>query len=101
METGGCLVAFEPTGDPGAVVSGVRLITPAVSLGSVDTLIQHPMSLTHHSVSPDGRREGGIADGLLRLLVGLEDADDLWSDLDQALVATARDADALSAEDRR
>ncbi len=66
----------------------VRLITPAVSLGAVDTLIQHPAGLTHRLVDPAARAASGISDGLLRLAVGLEDVHDLWLDLEQAL-ATA------------
>ncbi|MFF0145105.1 cystathionine gamma-synthase [Amycolatopsis sulphurea] len=82
---GGPLVSFAVTGDPHAVIGAVRLITPAVSLGSVDTLIQHPASLTHRMVAEDDRTGSGITGGLLRLSVGLEDIEDLWLDLDQAL----------------
>ncbi|MCF6522446.1 PLP-dependent aspartate aminotransferase family protein [Streptomyces sp. JJ36] len=82
---GGAMVAFEPAGDPHEVIAGVRLITPAVSLGSVDTLIQHPASISHRIVPEDDRRSGGIGGKLLRMSVGLEDAEDLWADLDAAL----------------
>ena len=82
---GGAMVAFEVTGDPHRVISGVRLITPAVSLGSVDTLIQHPGSISHRIVPEDDRRSGGISEKLLRMSVGLEDVEDLWSDLDAGL----------------
>lgn len=85
---GGAMVAFEVHGDPHAVIGAVRLITPAVSLGSVDTLIQHPASISHRIVGPDGRRSGGVRDGLLRMSVGLESVDDLWHDLDAALAAS-------------
>lgn len=85
MRGGGSLVAFEVAGDPHAVVAGVRLITPAVSLGSVDTLLQHPASLTHHIMDREDRETAGISDRLLRISVGLEDPDDVWADLDQAL----------------
>jgi len=78
-------VSFDVVGDPHAVIAAVRLVTPAVSLGSVDTLIQHPGSLSHHIVAEDDRRGAGIGDRLLRLSVGLEDVDDLWADLDKAL----------------
>ncbi|OJF11987.1 trans-sulfuration enzyme family protein [Couchioplanes caeruleus] len=81
----GALVSFEVTGDPHEVVGAVRLITPAVSLGSVDSLIQHPASLTHQVVDPESRADGGISDQLLRMSVGLEDVDDLWTDLSKAL----------------
>ncbi|SOE16168.1 cystathionine gamma-synthase [Streptomyces sp. 2323.1] len=82
---GGAMVAFEVAGDPHDVIAGVRLITPAVSLGSVDTLIQHPASISHRIVDADDRRGAGVSDRLLRLSVGLEDAEDLWADLDRAL----------------
>jgi methionine-gamma-lyase len=85
MTSGGALVSFEVTGDPHAVVGAVRLITPAVSLGSVDTLIQHPTSLTHHIMDPADRADIGITEQLLRLAVGVEDGEDLWRDLDTAL----------------
>lgn len=68
-----------------AVMASVGLITPAVSLGSTDTLIQHPAGLTHRLVDPDAKEAAGIDDGLLRLSVGLEDLDDLWRDLGGAL----------------
>jgi cystathionine beta-lyase/cystathionine gamma-synthase len=58
-----------------------------VSLGSTDTLIQHPAGLTHRLVPDDVKAELGITDGLLRLSVGLEDLEDLWSDLEHALAA--------------
>ena len=84
----GTMLAFEVEGGydaARAVVEAVRLMTPAVSLGSVDTLIQHPAGLTHRVLSDGARAEGGIAPGLLRLSVGLEAADDLWADLTAAL----------------
>jgi methionine-gamma-lyase len=71
--------------DPHEVIGAVRLITPAVSLGSVDTLIQHPASISHRIVDADDRRGAGVSDHLLRMSVGLEDVEDLWSDLDAAL----------------
>ena len=86
----GTLVAFHLEGGMTAarqLLRSLRLITPAVSLGSTDTLIQHPASLTHQVVSEEGRAAGGIDDGLIRLSVGLEDPDDLWRDLDRGLDA--------------
>ena len=59
------------------------LFTHAVSLGGVDSLIQHPAALTHRPVSPEARP----ADSLVRLSIGLEAPDDLIADLDRALVA--------------
>ncbi|MEV1147166.1 PLP-dependent transferase [Micromonospora sp. NPDC049799] len=68
-----------------AVADGCQLITHAVSLGGVDTLIQHPASLTHRPVQGEAKPGGG----LLRLSVGLEDPEDLWADLGRALAAVA------------
>lgn len=87
MRGGGPLVSFEIDGDPHALIGAVRLVTPAVSLGSVDTLIQHPASISHRIMDPTDRVRSGISDQLLRMSVGLEDVDDLWDDLDQALKA--------------
>lgn len=84
----GAMLSFEVAGGLDAaarVLAGVRLITPAVSLGSTDTLIEHPAGLTHRAVEPQAREAAGITPGLLRLSVGLEEADDLWADLSAAL----------------
>lgn len=84
---GGAMIAFEVHGDPHDVISAVRLITPAVSLGSVDTLIQHPASISHRIVEETTRHDAGVNDRLLRMSVGLEDPEDLWADLNTALGA--------------
>ena len=89
---GGAMIAFEARTDPHEVIAGVRLITPAVSLGSVDTLIQIPASISHRVVGEEDRRDSGVSDSLLRLSVGLEDVEDLWSDLDRALAPVPRGA---------
>jgi methionine-gamma-lyase len=68
-----------------AVLAGLEWITPAVSLGSTDTLLQHPAGLTHHVVDEKARAACGIGPGTLRLSVGLEDVEDLWIDLDTAV----------------
>jgi len=68
-----------------SVMASVGLFTAAVSLGSTDSLIQHPAGLTHRIVGEDAQAEGDIGSGLLRLSVGLEDVDDLWADLSSAL----------------
>lgn len=81
----GAMLAFCPRRDPHTVVGKLQLITPAVSLGSVDTLIEHPAALTHRLVDRVDRADCGVPDELLRLSVGIEDIDDLWADLDQAL----------------
>ena len=59
----------------------------AVSLGSTDTLAQHPAGLTQRAATADARTAGGITAGLIRVSVGLEAADDLWADLDRAIRA--------------
>lgn len=89
MKGPGSLMAFELAGGfeaASVVMSEVKLMTPAVSLGSVDTLIQHPAALTHRVVNPDAREHSGISQSLMRLSVGLENPEDLWADLEQALV---------------
>ncbi len=67
------------------LMNNVRLITLAVSLGGVESLIEHPASMTHASIAPEERQEAGILDELVRLSVGCEDFEDLREDLDQAL----------------
>lgn len=67
------------------VLGKVRLMALAESLGGVETLISHPAIMTHASVPPERRQALGITDGLLRVSVGIEDADDLIDDLTQAL----------------
>lgn len=62
-----------------------RLFTLAESLGGVESLIEHPAIMTHASIPAETRNRIGIADGLIRLSVGIEDADDLIADLEQAL----------------
>jgi len=62
-----------------------RLFTLAESLGGVESLIEHPAIMTHASIPPDKRDALGISDSLVRLSCGIEDADDLIADLDQAL----------------
>ncbi len=88
MNGPGTMVSIDVRGGYAAarsVMSAVRLVTPAVSLGSTDTLIQHPAGLTHRIVGEDAQQEGEIGPGLLRISVGLEDVEDLWSDLSAAL----------------
>ena len=79
----GSLILTLAGGAPAAaeVAGACELITHAVSLGGVDTLIQHPASLTHRPVEGDAKPCGG----LLRVSVGLEDPEDLRADLAQAL----------------
>jgi cystathionine gamma-lyase len=67
------------------LVEGVRLFALAESLGGVESLIGHPAMMTHASVPVDRRQAMGLSDGLVRLSCGVEDAEDLIADLDQAL----------------
>ena len=64
-----------------------RVFTLAESLGGVESLIEHPAIMTHASVPQAQRKELGISDALVRLSVGIEDADDLIADLEQAFMA--------------
>ncbi|MHC4944000.1 MAG: trans-sulfuration enzyme family protein [Planctomycetota bacterium] len=87
---GGALMAFGVHGgiEGGrTVLENVKLATLAVSLGGVETLIQHPASMTHAGMSPEAREEAGITDGLVRLSVGIENIEDLKADLASALNA--------------
>ncbi len=69
------------------VLSGTRLFALAESLGGVESLIEHPATMTHASVPRETRVQAGLEDSLIRLSVGIEDADDLIRDLDEALTA--------------
>jgi cystathionine gamma-lyase len=69
-------------------VSSTHLFTLAESLGGVESLIELPAAMTHASVPPEQRKALGIDDGLVRLSVGIENADDLLADLEQALSAS-------------
>ena len=66
-------------------LAALRLFTLAESLGAVESLAEHPASMTHASIPAEHRARTGIADGLIRLSVGLEDVEDLWQDLERAL----------------
>jgi len=92
MRGGGAMIAMRMAGGYAAaaqVAGGLRVFTHAVSLGGVDSLVQHPGALTHRPVAPEARPDGGI----LRLSIGLEHVDDLVADLAQALHAvTVSDA---------
>ena len=83
----GGMVAFDTGSLENArtVLESVRLCTLAESLGGVETLISHPATMTHASVLPETRERLGITGGLVRISVGLEDAEDIIADLDQAL----------------
>jgi methionine-gamma-lyase len=88
MQGAGAMISFVIRGsveDGMAFMNQLKLCERAVSLGEAHTLIQHPASMTHSPVPAEIRREMGIADGLIRLSVGLENVEDIWSDLEQAL----------------
>lgn len=88
----GAMISFELKGglEAGrAVMDHVRLATLAVSLGGVETLIEHPASMTHAGMSRESRLEAGITDGLVRYSVGIEDVADLLADLEQAFRSIA------------
>ncbi len=88
MQGFGGMIAFEIKGGREAAIrllDNVKLMTLAVSLGDVDTLIEHPASMTHSTYSPEELAETGISEGLVRLSVGIEHVDDLVEDLSQAL----------------
>ncbi|MCK6448068.1 MAG: cystathionine gamma-synthase [Planctomycetes bacterium] len=88
MKNFGGMVSFEMKGGVAAgnaVASNTRLFTLAESLGGVESLIETPPSMTHASIPAETRRAAGLADGLVRLSVGIEHVDDLVADLGQAL----------------
>ncbi|MCU0664101.1 MAG: PLP-dependent aspartate aminotransferase family protein [Myxococcota bacterium] len=88
MDGPGALISFEVKGGIEAgriLLDNVELMTLAVSLGGVETLIQHPSSMTHAAMSQPERIKAGITDGLVRLSVGCEDVRDLIADLEHAL----------------
>lgn len=88
MRLPGAMISFEVKGGKEAgskLMNSVKLCTLAVSLGDAETLIQHPASMTHSPYTPEERAASNITEGLVRLSVGLEDADDIIADLKQAL----------------
>ena len=70
--------------EAGRVLGRVKVFSLAESLGGVESLINHPASMTHASVEPDRRKTVGVTEGLIRLSCGVEDADDLLEDLERA-----------------
>lgn len=90
QRAGGGLVAFEVEGgaDAGiAVMNSVKLCSLAENLGAVETIVTHPASMTHGYIPREARERLGIAEGLIRLSVGLEEPADIIADLDRALRA--------------
>src|SRR4029079_17568930 len=66
-------------------INKLQMCVRAVSLGTCDTLLSHPASMTHFGVPKEKRLQYGITDGLIRMSVGIENIDDILNDLDQAL----------------
>ena len=86
----GAMVSFDIKGgekEAFAFLNHLKLVKLAVSLGSTESLAQHPATMTHAGVAPADKVAYGITDQLVRLSVGVEQVDDLWWDLNQALEA--------------
>ena len=82
------MLSFEPNPAvvaPEALMRRLRLITPALSLGHIETTICSPVKTSHARMSPAARQKMGVTDALLHLSVGIEDVADLIADIDQAL----------------
>ena len=88
MQQFGTVLSFELVGGRAAVRDAferVQLCRIATSLGGPETLLCHPATSTHVSLTPDEQEAAGVSDGLIRMSVGLEDADDVIADLVAAL----------------
>jgi len=88
MKQSGGMIAFELKGglETGRhFMNALQLFSRAVSLGSAESLAQHPASMTHSTYTREERARHGISEGLVRLSIGLEDIDDLLADITQAL----------------
>lgn len=89
MKHPGALMSFEVKGGLEAgkrFIDKLQMCVRAISLGTVDTLISHPASMSHKGLSKEEREKFGITDGLIRLSVGIENIADILTDLDQALL---------------
>ncbi len=87
-DAAGGMISFELKGGLLAgekMMNSVKLAQLAVSLGGVETLIQHPASMTHASMGKEARESAGITDGLVRLSVGIENVDEIIADIEQSL----------------
>jgi cystathionine beta-lyase/cystathionine gamma-synthase len=92
MKGPGGMISFELAGgfpQADAFLRRLSIFACAESLGGVESLAEHPASMTHASIPPDLRAAIGISDGLVRLSVGLEDEQDLWADVEAGLEAAA------------
>ena len=86
-KNGGAMISFELADgkDHREFFRALRLVTLAESLGGVESLVCHPASMTHASIPKETREKIGITDRLIRLSVGIEDVDDIWSDIENAI----------------
>ena len=97
MKLSGDMIAFELKGGIATgkrFMNALKLFSRAVSLGDAESLAQHPASMTHSTYTPEERAQHGIAEGLVRLSVGLEDIADLLADIEQALAHCVKRATA-------
>ena len=88
MKAFGAVVSFELDEgkvDPDSFIRSLKLITPALSLGGIETLICSPATTSHEKMSEEDRLSIGITKGLFRLSVGIEDKDDILADIKQAI----------------
>ena len=89
MDVFGGMVSFIPKDNSfesaKKIAENLKLFTLAESLGGVESLCCHPASMTHASIPPEERKKSGLVESLLRLSVGIEDADDLIEDLNNAI----------------
>jgi methionine-gamma-lyase len=93
MDDFGAMISIELGGfeQASCFMDGLSMSSLAVSLGNVDTLVQHPASMTHRLMSPEDRRAVGITDGMVRISVGIEDSEDIVADFEGALAGLAND----------
>ena len=88
MKGGGTVVTFELNGEKGdafEVLNRLQLIDISNNLGDTKSLVTHPATTTHRRLGAEGRKAQGITDGVIRVSVGLEDIEDIYEDLEQAL----------------
>ncbi|MCD4682783.1 MAG: aminotransferase class I/II-fold pyridoxal phosphate-dependent enzyme [Bacteroidales bacterium] len=89
MDGAGAMISFGLNGGYNAgktMMDNVKLALLAVSLGGIETLIQHPASMTHSKLSKETKEKAGISDGLVRLSIGIEEVEDIIADLEQSLI---------------
>jgi methionine-gamma-lyase len=87
MKHPGALMSFEMEGirEAKIFIDKLQMCFRAVSLGTCDTLLSHPASMTHHGVPKEQREKYGITDGMIRMSVGIENIEDILNDLEQSL----------------